>query len=388
MKIKNGRVSAPFPRRSGKKIIYYYYAYDDSGKRVKRSTGAHSRAAAMAIIQDRIRTGTLISDRLIAEHNTPDSLVLGEYLTPFFVVGKCPLCKERELRGNPYTSRVIKENRQRLERYIIPFFEKFSATAIASVTIIKKWQTWLCEQELSNSTINRIRSTLSPILNYMVEESIIPSNPLQKVKPLYVAPKSDKEAFTIEDLEALFAVDWESKMARLATMLAAFTGMRIGEIRGIRTENIKDGAVVIEHSAERDGNLKCPKGKKARLCPIPQHLADSLLEMAAGRSGYIFTLTGVKPVSETYIRKHLYKAMEKAGIERMDEETGEKLSFHSTRHFLNTALVGANVSGELIRAAIGHESTAMTDRYLHLRARQMAPIQEAQREIEEALIKV
>ena len=61
---KVGRCSAPFARKSGKKIVYYYYVYDEAGKKLKRSTGEHSRTAAMAVIQERIRTGTLITDRM------------------------------------------------------------------------------------------------------------------------------------------------------------------------------------------------------------------------------------------------------------------------------------------------------------------------------------
>lgn len=61
-----GKVSAPFLRKTGKKPTYYYYVYDEDRKRVRRSTGMHSRAAAMQVIQERIATGTLISDTLIS----------------------------------------------------------------------------------------------------------------------------------------------------------------------------------------------------------------------------------------------------------------------------------------------------------------------------------
>ncbi len=377
MKIKNGRCSAPFPRHSGKKTTYYYYVYDEHGKRVKRSTGAHSKAAAMAVIQDRIRTGTLISDRLIAEAGSSSTL-FRDYARDFFIKDKCPICQDKILRGKPYTTRVIKENRQRLADHIMPFFERMSVSGI-NAGDIKRWQLWLHEKGLANSTVNRCRSTLSPILDNAVENGLLSANPLKATKPLYVSPESPREAFTREEIVALFSVEWDSEIARLAVMVAAFTGMRIGEVRALRTEYIHDNAIIIKHNAEKDGSIKTTKSEKERLCPIPEKLASELIEFVGNRSGFIFTLNGVKPVYDSYINKYLHRAMEKAGITR------ENLSFHSTRHFLNSELVEANVSGDMIRAVIGHESAAMTARYLHLQASRMEPVRETQKEIEEAI---
>ena len=67
--------------------------------------------------------------------------------------------------------------------------------------------------------------------------------------------------------------------------------------------------------------------------------------------------------------------MADASIER------EGLTFHSFRHFFNSQLVASGVQGELVRAVIGHESEAMTERYLHLQASQMKPIMQVQEAI-------
>ena len=380
MKIKIGHCSAPFPRRSGKKTVYYYYVYDEHGKRVKRSTGAHSRSGAMAVIQERIRTGTLVSDRIIAEAGKGGSILFGDYAEHFFIRDECPICQDKEMRGKPYTKRVLTDNRSRLVMHIMPFFSKIAVSGI-NAGDIRKWQIWLHDKGLSNSSINRCRSTLSPILDNAVSDGILPMNPIRAVKAPAVPARSSRGAFTPEEISALFSVGWGSEIARLATMLAVFTGMRISEVRALTADKIVDDGVVISQSAERDGTTKSTKGEYDRICPIPHKLAESLLSLADGRTGFIFTLSGRKPVADTYIRKYLYRAMEEAGIERVDEKTGEKLTFHSTRHFLNTELIGANVSGDLVRAAIGHRSTAMTDRYLHLRLGQMQPIAQVQEAI-------
>ena len=94
-----------------------------------------------------------------------------------------------------------------------------------------------------------------------------------------------------------------------------------------------------------------------------------------GDDDYIFTTNGKAPVSGSYINEYLEIAMASAGVQR------EGLTFHSFRHFFNSQLVASGVQGELVRAVIGHESEAMTERYLHLQASQMKPIMQVQEAI-------
>ena len=56
-------------------------------------------------------------------------------------------------------------------------------------------------------------------------------------------------------------------------------------------------------------------------------------------------------------------------------------SFHCFRHYFNTKLIAAGINPEKVRAIIGHESEAMTERYLHLRASDMQEITEVQKSL-------
>ena len=369
---KAGRCSAPFARRSGKKIVYYYYVYDENGKKLKRSTGEHSRAAAMAVIQERIRTGTLITDRF-KNPAACSSMLFSDLAKDVFIPGACPLAADRELRGKPYTSRVMKENRQRLEKYILPFFGKMKIAEIR-VRDVKGWQLWMKEKGISNATANRVRTTAIPVFDYAVESGFIDDNPLKRVRPLYVSPNSSRSAFTEEEIRRVFSVEWASPIARLACLLSAFTGMRIGEVRALMPCDIRDGAITISHAMDGDGKLKCTKSGRVRVCPLPDFLYEELRKYMRGEDDYIFTTNGRVPVSGSYINEYLDMAMASAGIRR------EGLTFHSFRHFFNSQLVASGVQGEVVRAVIGHESEAMTERYLHLQSSQLgavAAVQEA-----------
>ena len=370
---RTGRCSAPFPRRSGKRTVYYYYAYDAYGKRFRRSTGMHSRSAAMEIIQERIRTGTLLTDlmKVVPEGS---SMLFSDLAKNIFIPGECPLESDKVLRGRPYTARVMKENRQRLTRYILPFFGKMKLCDI-NVRAVKNWQSWLIANDLSNATANRVRTTAIPIFDYAVECGLMNDNPLKKVKPLYVSSVSTRQAFTEEEIRRLFSVPWLSPLARLACLLSACTGMRLGEVRALRGADIQEAAVIISHSIAGDGNLKSTKSGRVRICPLPSFLMEEIRRFAREDDDFIFTTNGTRPVSGTYVNGYLEKAMADADITR------EGLTFHSFRHFFNSQLVASGVQGELVRAVIGHESEAMTERYLHLQASQMKPIMQVQEAI-------
>ena len=45
-----------------------------------------------------------------------------------------------------------------------------------------------------------------------------------------------------------FADYWKSEIAFAANLLAATSGMRLGEVVAIRVQDIRDGFVVVEHS--------------------------------------------------------------------------------------------------------------------------------------------
>ena len=370
-----GKVSAPFLRKTGKKPAYYYYVYDEDRKRVRRSTGMHSRAAAMQVIQERIATGTLISDTLISTR-MGSGVKLRDAASCFFSKGRCPIAEEKAFRGRPYTERVLKENRQRLENHILPYLGDMRLSDI-TVGSVKAWMRAMQNDGLSNATINRVRTTLLPVFDALVDSGQMESNPVRLVKPMAVSAESSREAFTEEEIHALFSVEWKSPLARLMCLTAAFTGMRVGEIRALRPCDITEDAILIRHSVTSGSEIKGTKSGKSRICTVPESLVSALKAYSRGRDDLIFTTNGVTPVSGTYANDYLRDAMARAGIER------KGLSFHSFRHYFNSRLVAAGVQGEMVRAVIGHQSEAMTERYLHLRPDQLEAVRNVQKGMEE-----
>ena len=160
----------------------------------------------------------------------------------------------------------------------------------------------------------------------------------------------------------------------LAVMLAAYTGMRSGEIRALRSEQMRivndDFCIIKVDRAVNDyAGEKNTKGKRARSVPIPRFLYDMLIKEASSNphdgSSLVFwsKKSATNPISTNFLVKQLYKAQEAIGITEK-QRLERNLDFHSLRHTFNTNLRG-RISEKSLRAVVGHESVEMSDLYTH-----------------------
>jgi integrase len=106
---------------------------------------------------------------------------------------------------------------------------------------------------------------------------------------------TERQILTPELAAAIFKVQWKDERARLANMLAMVTGMRAGEIQGLRVQDLGKDCLYIRHSWNRLDGLKTTKTNEYRTVEVPfPELIQDLLTLAAtnphGQSmdGYVF----------------------------------------------------------------------------------------------------
>ena len=216
-------------------------------------------------------------------------------------------------------------------------------------------------------------------MQYAKNSGLLDKNPCEGIEPL--AEKDNKRgAFTKAQVKTLIEVEWDNPLMKLAAILAAFTGMRTGEIRALRPCDLHDGYIHISKSWSNTEGLKSTKSGEERDAVLPEWLEKELRKYLPSNERYIFSVNGRLPVSEKLLATSLYGAMEKAGIDRAKDN----LSFHSFRHFFNSQLVANGIKGELIRETIGHSNASMTHHYAHITAEDMELI----REVQDSLFKV
>lgn len=167
---------------------------------------------------------------------------------------------------------------------------------------------------------------------------------------------------------------WDNPIAYTASLLAACTGMRIGEIRALQPCDLRDGYIHIEHSVDLQGALKGTKTGDKRDLPLPQSLMDALRTLAdhAGKQGRIFSIAGV-PMSAAAIRDAYYRALAAKGIKR-EERKKRNITFHSWRHFLNSQLLANGINESKTRKITCHSTAEMTKRYAHFLVNDFADV--------------
>lgn len=379
--MKNEFVLTKLTTKQGN-TYYYYYAYDEFGNRRRFATGEKIKTRARQHCLELVKNGALIPKK--AEQRR-----LKDFAEPFFIWGKCPIVTETLARGGRYSRTFCENNRMCIDKHIIPKFGKYQLSAITPA-LINRWLmdlpnsvvTEKHKKPLAKGTCNKQLNLLRQILDKAVEQNLIDTNPARKVKP-YIVKRNPYGAYTVDEMKKIFMDPdkFNNEISYNATLLSATTGMRLGEIRALRRENVLPEKILVNHNYDVNYGLKGTKSENNREIPITQEMYSKILTLAPDE-GYIFSLDdGNTPVSPDFITDSFYKQMRKALGITEKERKKRKLTFHSWRHFMNTRLIAAGIQGEVTRAIIGHEDESMTHHYLHLTTTDMERVMDVQRKL-------
>lgn len=153
---------------------------------------------------------------------------------------------------------------------------------------------------------------------------------------------------------------------RFLFALLAGTGMRIGEVLGLRHEDIDTAGCVVRVQPRRNVNAARAKSG-ARDVPVDPGLlrlyADYLFdEYGALDSDYVFVNLWADPVGAPL---GYWNVMDL--VARLRDRTGVKFTPHLFRHTYATDLLRREVPSEVVQKLLGHASVSTTiDTYAHL----------------------
>ena len=361
------------------KIIYHFKIWNEEGtRRISHSTGCTSKckaeAYALAFVLDPEKKASLLH---IEPEKKPSDALFKDYAKNWWDWDRCPYVLARRRRGteeHPGIKKSYTESAKMWkENYLIRYLGKYRLSEIDSERIESMMRKLKSADKLSPKSINNIRSVLSIMLNEAVKDGILKTNPVNKVLPMIVIRK-EKVLLTKEEAGRLLNISnfneyWDGNYKLYAmNLLAALTGMRLGEIRALRIQDIHENEIHVEHSFGKYG-LTTTKTSETRDIPISRELRAMLITVHtenSNRSEYIFSGSNCKTISIGAATAAFKKALKRAGI---SEEEREKrgLTFHSWRHFFATNCVAANIQNSKIMKATGHKSEAMLSHYTSLR---------------------
>jgi integrase len=229
----------------------------------------------------------------------------------------------------------------------------------------------------SPATVQKIHVILHKALSQAVSWSLVPRNAGEAVRaprpaPTEMRPLSPDEARRLletaegDRLEALY-------------VLAIHTGMRQGELLGLKWENVDlaANAIRVRHSLLRTKGrviLGEPKTKKSRRTvhltgaasrALEEHLERQLKVMERlgdlyRDQGLVFTTEVGTPINPSNLRKRSFAPLlQKAGLPR--------LRFHDLRHTCATLLLSKNIHPKYVQELLGHATVSITlDTYSHV----------------------
>ena len=195
-------------------------------------------------------------------------------------------------------------------------------------------------RDKSHSLLSKFKQLATQMSQWGIRQELITTNFATFIK-LPENVKKEKEIFSAEDIKKLEADS--SQEARLVLMLI-YTGMRIGELFGLRTENVYETYVIGGEKTEAGRNRIIPIRSEGR-----KYFAE-FKERAKGDlliSGY----SGQKVIAN-FRNRDYYPLLERLGI--------SKKTPHATRHTFASWAVANNIKPELLQKMLGHADYSTT----------------------------
>lgn len=251
---------------------------------------------------------------------------------------------------------------------------------------LRKRKNLLLPGTMSTATVKHITRTLAAMLDYAKRRGFVAQNVAREVLswPEHRSSKRKVEirTFKIEEVRRLliaieqrapYQMQRSVDMTRAVIYLGAFCGLRAGEVRGLRIDNIDwdRRLVCVRHNLDRYDNLKEPKTPAGeRDVPMPDQVAAALRRwmpytVASARNLLFTTKKGGRMLVEPYQRDLWRPALQKADLNDIDA-LGRRFRFHALRHFYASMMVDSRLPDADVARMMGHSSFDLTLRiYTH-----------------------
>lgn len=378
---------------------WYYYYLDESGAKIKKTTGERLKRDAEAFLEALVAEDERLEAQAAA-HRARFRLVAD----PMFLEDAAHL-KRWERKNRTYSDTTRAQHRRWLDLYILPRWGDTWLDEIKGPAI----EDWLAElhgvgqsarrsapaaeyasKPLSSSTRNAIAATFTLVLEEALRYEYIDRVP---VIELDARNSRRKDALLDTELEALFPEDadalaamWarpykrlrDKEDAEVSLMFGAMfclmvsAGLRPGEARGMNVDQLylDLGGLIVDRAVDDEGKIGPPKKSRRgdprfRVAYVPEKTWRILALWTGKRKdpqvekykGLLFPYRGA-PVGAGYILDRFQFGLQNAGV----STAGRILSPHSCRYTYDTKMK-AVLSRDVLQEFIGHRSDAMTDHY-------------------------
>ena len=365
------RVTEPyiiFPRKlqSGRVVYYYQFRYPDGRRSNALSTGETVLSKARRKIQQMYNSGAFDIQQ--------KSIEFGVFTENFFSKNG-QYYEYQSLTGKPPKDSTIASYVKILNNQLLPFFRE-KMIADISRDVIKEWVLW-ASRFWSAKTVNGAHGVLNIILESALDKEIIQRNPLSGIK-FRAVEKKQRELLTVEEISRIYKSGlWARESQRAMFLLAAITGMRIGEISALKKTDFHDDFVDVTKTFSDRFGLGSTKTGENRKVPLKGFvLPESSTEWA------FEGVTADKPMVSHAVYNSFSRICDKLGIDRKTRG----ITIHSMRNFFISYLQGENVPQPKIKAVAGHaDKNNMTELYTYWNPEMFPEVYAAQKKLVELI---
>jgi len=266
-----------------------------------------------------------------------------------------------------------------------------------TVARMREWQAALGQAGTSAETIHKARTLLSSVLRHAAESEAIPGNPISLVR----APKANQRdavsplaPATIEAIALALRRPAAREIAAsppgqrprrryklpapgtpqtrrrdaLIVSLLAYAGLRPGELRALRWEDVHEHTILVQRAANPDGSIKVTKTGRRRAVRLFAPLAQDLREyrLAVGRppdrAPIVASAAGTqwtKTDWENWRERQWAPACRAAGLDPVPRT-------YDLRHSFVSLLLAEGRQPVWIAQQAGHSLAVLLSTYAHL----------------------
>ena len=247
---------------------------------------------------------------------------------------------------------------------------------------VQSWLNQVGAGKLSRNTLKHVKSVVSGIFTLAKQQDYFQGeNPARDaaVNPKAAEPQ-ETYAYSLDEIQAILALLPEP--AATAFAVAAFMGLRHGEIQGLLWENYRDGELFVSRSIW-NGRVTDPKTRKGRApVPVIRQLADRLemhrLRSANPEAGPIFANATGKPLAlSSVVNRVIFPALNHCEVCGKAESDHQKVNhhykrdsripewhgWHAARRGLGSNLYRLGVPDMVIQRILRHANVSTTATY-------------------------
>lgn len=222
------------------------------------------------------------------------------------------------------------------------------------------------ERDLKETTVKRRMAALRVMFRWLERDEAIGLSPFHRLDMSIRLPRTLPRALSADEIRRLLrraetevsmsggAARHGALMMRFAIICLFTTGLRVGELTGVRLSDldVEAATILVRGKGNRERRVFLPS--RDAVAALRQYL--TLRARALPETSVLLVLENGTPATAQQIRRRLTRLAIRAGIER-------RVTPHMLRHTAATQLIEAGVDIRFVQKLLGHASIATTQIY-------------------------